>query len=520
MKKSKPARTCSRVPSALAAGSFMPPVFAILAATLFLCFSSANAKLAASRWNLLTEEERHQLTRAERYVEQNNFKSALAEYELFIQLYGKSEIAGYAQFMFADCTRRLGQLNTAIKEFRNVLDYFPDTLDAGNAQFSIGLCQTQTGDIERAVVAFEKVIEKWAGTDFAAQARSEAATIYWRLGRKDQWLSHMRFLASEEYQDTQNLRFVSQQRLATHYLLEGKPQEALEITKARQRKQPLLTLAEWAVDFFQPNKVQPFYGDAGLKALPAVAEGTVSFLEKQVAGEGDAELKNAVSIRCYRILAAAGVKEKTLERMASMLKTNPENDRIRMDYATQLRNTGNRNEARLVYRELKDQYVADREVAETYNEEHNYSACIDACKAMLTKHPQRASDIHWTLGEVSQRAGKYQDAIASYTQSQKEPQALMRISECQGSLKQHDAAIQTLAGVLNFFKSSAPEAHYRISTHYAAKGDKEAAIRTLKAICKTHLNTSWAGRAHQDLSLTYGIDVTLGGAAAAKPEAR
>jgi len=118
------------------------------------------------------------------------------------------------------------------------------------------------------------------------------------------------------------------------------------------------------------------------------------------------------------------------------------------------------------------------------------------------------------------RAGKYQDAIASYTQSQKEPQALMRISECQGSLKQHDAAIQTLGGVLNFFKSSAPEAQYRISTHYAAKGDKEAAIRTLKAICKTHLNTSWAGRAHQDLSLTYGIDVTLGGAAAAKPEAQ
>jgi len=70
------------------------------------------------------------------------------------------------------------------------------------------------------------------------------------------------------------------------------------------------------------------------------------------------------------------------------------------------------------------------------------------------------------------RAGKYQDAIAAYTQSQKEPQASMRISECQGSLKQHDAAIQTLAGVLNFFKSSAPEAQYRISTHYAAKGEQ------------------------------------------------
>jgi len=487
-------------------------------AALSLCFCSANAKLAANRWTLLTEEERHQLTRAERYTEQNNFKSALAEYELFIQLYGKSEIAGYAQFMFADCTRRLGQLNTAIKEFRNVIDYFPDTLDAGNAQFSIGLCQTQTGDIERAVVAFEKVVEKWGGTDFAAQARSEAATIYWRLGKKDRWLSHMRFLASDEYQDTQNLRLVSQQRLVAHYLLESKPQEALEITRARQRKQPLLTLAEWAADSLHVQRVQPLYGDAGLKALPAAAERAVSFIEKQLAVEGDAEFKNTVSIWCYRIFSAAGTKEKALQRMASMVKANPENDRVRMDYAIQLRKTGNRNEARLVYRELKDQYVADREISETYSEELNYTACIDALKAMLNKHPQHASDIQWTLGEVSQRAGKYQDAIAAFTQSQKDPQGLMRISECQGSLKQHDAAIQTLVGVLNFFKSSAPEAQYRISTHYAAKGDKEAAIRTLKAICKTHLNTTWAGRAHQDLSLTYGIDVTLGGAAVAKPD--
>ena len=47
----------------------------------------------------------------------------------------------------------------------------------------------------------------------------------------------------------------------------------------------------------------------------------------------------------------------------------------------------------------------------------------------------------------------------------------------------------------------------------ASGRQREAAIRTLKTVCKVHLNTSWAGRAHQDLTLTYGVDVTLGGAA-------
>ncbi|MGA1354805.1 MAG: hypothetical protein ACO32I_08555, partial [Candidatus Limnocylindrus sp.] len=50
----------------------------------FLLAASAQAKLAADRWTRLTEEERHQLTRAERYVNQKNWKSARSEYELFL----------------------------------------------------------------------------------------------------------------------------------------------------------------------------------------------------------------------------------------------------------------------------------------------------------------------------------------------------------------------------------------------------------------------------------------------------
>ena len=59
-------------------------------------------------------------------------------------------MASYAQFMFAECTRQLGQINTAINEFRNVIDYFPDSVDAAAAQYSIGVCLNQDGDAEQA----------------------------------------------------------------------------------------------------------------------------------------------------------------------------------------------------------------------------------------------------------------------------------------------------------------------------------------------------------------------------------
>ena len=482
-------------------------------AAIFLTLGSADAKLPADRWTRLTEEERHQLTRAERYVEQSNFKSALAEYELFLQLYTKSEVASYAQFMFAECTRRLGQVNAAINEFRNVIDYFPDSIDAGNAQYSIGVCQTQTGDVEHAVVAFEKVIEKWPKTEFGAQARSEACAIYWRLGKTDKWLPHMEYLATGEYPDSQNLRGISQRRLVMHRLIESKPADALAIVDSKKRKDALTIFSEWAAEALRVREVAGIYGENVAKTMPAIAAVTVAFIEQQAAVVTDADLKTTYEHWCARILAGAGVADKATERFAALLKKNPDNDKIRLEYAAHLRASNKRNDARLIYRELKDQYVADREIAESYKEESNWASCIETYKTMLTKHPAQTSQIQWNLGEVLQRAGKHQEAIAAYQQSQHEPQSLFKISESQGALKQHDAAIQTLVGVLNFFKSSAPEAQYQIAGHHAAKGDKEAAIRTLKTVCKAYLNTQAASKAHQDLALKYGVDVTLGGAA-------
>lgn len=482
---------------------------------LLLCglfvVTPVHAKLAAERWVRLTEEERHQLTRAERYADQSNWKSARSEYELFLQLHTKSEVASYAQLMFAECTRRLGQVNTAIGEFRNVIDYFPDAIDAGNAQYSIGVCQTQTGDAEEALKAFEKVLTKWATNDFGAYARSEACKIYWRLGKPEKWVPHMEYLATGSYNDPSGLRNVAQHRIVMHRLVEKKTAEAFALVDSVRKKDALVVFAQWTADAMHGHHIPTYYGEKGTKLRTTIATNAVAFIERQPVS--DPAEKGSLEHWSARIFAYAGDVTNATQRFAVLTKKNPDNDTIRGEYAAYLRASGKRPEARLVYRELKNQYVADTEIAETYGEERNWKSCIEAYQAMLNKHPQQANQIQWRLGEVFSHNGRYPEAIACYNQSQREPLSLFRISDCQGALKQHDAAIQTLVGVLNFFKSAAPEAQYKIASHYAAKGDKEAAIRTLKTVCKVHLNTSWAGRAHQDLTLTYGVDVTLGGAA-------
>ena len=478
---------------------------------LLLSVPAANAKLAPERWSQLSEDQRHQMTRAERYVDQKNYKSALAEYELYLQLYGKSDAASYAQFMFAECTRRLGKVNTAIDEFRNVIDYFPDSTDAGAAQYSIGVCLVQGGDAEKAAVAFEKVIEKWPKADFGALAREEVCTIYWRLGQTEKWLPHMEYLATGDYTGTPVQRTNAQRRLFMHRLVLNQPEEGYALIVAARKKDPLFTFADWSAEALRGRaNIAEVYGDKGKKALPAIAASAAAFIDKQ---STDAAQKPEMELRAARILAAGGVTDQAFTRYVSLIKRSPENDSLRIEYAAALRDAKRYEDARLVYREMKDLYVADRETVESYRDENNLKRAIETCTAMLAKHPDKVGDIQWRLGELLQQAGKYQEAIASFQQSQRDPQALFRVADCQASLKQPDAAIQTLAGVMNFFASSAGEAQYKIAGYQAAKGDKEAAIRTLKTVCKVYLNTPWAGRAHQDLSLKYGIEVTLGGAA-------
>jgi tetratricopeptide (TPR) repeat protein len=469
-------------------------LFALLLATL-----PAQAKMAAARWERATEEERHQLTRAERYFDLKEYKSALSEYELFLQLYTKSEIGSYAQLMFAECTRQLGQVNNAINEFRNVIDYFPDSIDAGAAQYSIGVCQTQSGDAEKAVKSFEAVIAKWPKEEFGGLARQEACTIYWRLGQVDKWIPLMEYLAKGEYADTQNIHRAAEHRLIMHRIVEGKLPEARTLVHESKGKDPLVVFAERCAEAFRPEYILTIYGEKVKKTLPAIATATAAFIEKQAPQMTDAAQRPA--------------PDKATERYALLVKQFPDNDVYRLEYAQHVRATGKRNEARLIYHDMKDQYVADREIAESYGEENNWKSAIEAYQAMLSKHPDKVGAIQWTLGETFRNLHRCSEAIAAYQQSQREPEALFRIADCQAELKQYDAALQSLVGVMNFFKESAPRAQYHMAGIYAAKGDKEAAIRTLKTVCKVHLNTPWAGRAHQDLSSTYGVDVTLGGAA-------
>lgn len=155
-------------------------------------------------------------------LHQKDFKAAKSAYEHFLQLYNKSAAASYALLKSAECTRQLGQVNTAAKEFRDVMDYYPDSPEAIEALYSVGVCFTQSGDADASAAAFEKVIDTFPKTTAATRARWKLVSIYWGLKKPLKSLDHLRFLAEQPYPDVEQIRSSALQRYTWQLLYESK----------------------------------------------------------------------------------------------------------------------------------------------------------------------------------------------------------------------------------------------------------------------------------------------------------
>ena len=493
---------------------------ALVFTALFLALAApAHAVLSAQRWGELTEEERYAMRQAEQFFQKRDYKAAKSAYEHYLQLYAKSSASSYALLMFAECTRQLGQVNTAAKEFRDVMDYYPDSPEAVDALYSVGVCHTQSGDADAAATAFEKVNDTFPKTVSATRARWKLVGIYWGLKKPLKALDHLRFLAEQQYPDIEQIRSSAVQRYIWHLLYENKFNEAYELAAKTAGKTDAPThLAAESYNTMHNQYFSPLYGDAGTAKRPSIAVGIASLLDLKLAEVKDHPATKSVNLYIARNYSAVGTNELAGKRYESLLTKFPEDDAIKFEFADYLLGIGKGTQARHYYQQAKDSYAGDGRVAESFHREGNNKEAIARYRAMIERYPKNAATLSWRLADLCQHAGQYPEAIAAFQQSQREPESLFRVAQCQTALKQYDPALQTLVGVMNFFPDRAAEALFRSGKIQETKGDKNAAINSYKKVCKNFLNNPWAGQAHQVLAREFGIEVTLGGAAKKKDE--
>jgi TolA-binding protein len=127
----------------------------------------------------------------------------------------------------------------------------------------------------------------------------------------------------------------------------------------------------------------------------------------------------------------------------------------------------------------------------------------------LTNSPTYAGEAWYWVGWSHQNAGKCEEAIKAFQQSQYSmPAPKFRIAECHVKLGKLQAAVAELQEIENFFKDHAPEARWRMAQYYKDAGNQKQHIANLRGLMKLYPKSSQASAAHEELEK---LGVKIGG---------
>lgn len=106
---------------------------------------------------------------------QRDYRAALAGFQFFLAIHGKSSLAPSARYWLGECQYRLGRYEDAMNTFSELASSYPVNPKITAATLKIGLTYGKLGQPEEARITFERVISEWPDTVEADVARKELA---------------------------------------------------------------------------------------------------------------------------------------------------------------------------------------------------------------------------------------------------------------------------------------------------------------------------------------------------------
>ena len=136
----------------------------LLALLVSICLPSAcgdyEINVTDNELKNLDAFEATNLTKADKVFNDKDYSRAIVEYDSFITEFPKSPVLAYAYLRKARSTHLNSKVNRAIKEYREVLDFFHGQIKyTGAAQYYIGKCYWDSGDTDTAVKEWRKLVE-------------------------------------------------------------------------------------------------------------------------------------------------------------------------------------------------------------------------------------------------------------------------------------------------------------------------------------------------------------------------
>lgn len=115
---------------------------------------------------------------------QRDYRAALAGFQFFLALHGKSSLAPSARYWLGECQYRLGRYEDAMNTFSELASYYPVSPKITATTLKIGLTYGKLGQQDEARITLERVISEWPDSVEADVARKELAK-YTPTGDRD-----------------------------------------------------------------------------------------------------------------------------------------------------------------------------------------------------------------------------------------------------------------------------------------------------------------------------------------------
>ncbi|MEX5212840.1 MAG: tol-pal system protein YbgF [Nitrospiraceae bacterium] len=122
-----------------------------------------------------SESARRLYDRIMQEYRQRDYRAALAGFEFFLAIHGKSSLAPSARYWMGECQYRLGRYEAAMNTFSELVSYYPVSPKITATTLKIGLTYSKLGQQEEARITLERVISEWPDTVEADVARKELA---------------------------------------------------------------------------------------------------------------------------------------------------------------------------------------------------------------------------------------------------------------------------------------------------------------------------------------------------------
>ena len=508
-------------------------------------------EMSLDRWAKLRETERYQLQIAEKYYREQNWKTALGEYEKFLTLYETSEGAPYAQLKWSICQVHLKKLNTAIKDgFQSVIDYWPEAPEGTSAAYLIGRTYKDMGETKKAKAAYNEVTKKHPKHIVAAMAMGDLIEIAETEGDDPARVTLWKKLVFDFERVAQSgpACLKASQQYASFNFYKGEFAEGARSLETSYKVEQM----PYHVWYFVYQPIGQLTGDEKSKAkgekLADLAAGyirekaptDVSTPEKKTAARNawfyiadvQASSRRVDKVReSYAlILKQFGTDDETQGRFANWLKTQNKYDEARVEFAKyQNQFEGNHQIAYSFRQERKfDQAVAtyqknvggdatnaarwQGEIAQTYREAGKWNEAIAVYLDLTKSDAAKSEHWLWLMGITHRDAGQNKEAIGVFRQCNNFPQNYQEMAACHRRLKQTNEAVILYGQIMSGSIPTAPWALLQIGYAQEEGGEKEKAISAFQQVCKRFPTDSHAAQAHAYLQTKYKLNVTLGGA--------